>query len=103
MLARAPSFLLAAAVAALFSAGPAAAGSHEHDSVRRAVARGEILPLSDILAWVRGRLPGEVVGVEIEREKGRWIYELRVVSGEGRLFDVYVDARDGAIEKVEER
>ena len=52
---------------------------------------------------IRGRLPGQVAGVEIERKAGRWIYEFRVVDGKGRLFEVYVDARTGEIDRIKEK
>lgn len=85
---------------------PAVAGDHDEfrrNEMRRAVESGEIKSLTDILALVRGQLPGDIAGVEIERKKGRWLYELRVVDGNGRLFEVYVDARSGAIERVKEK
>jgi uncharacterized membrane protein YkoI len=73
------------------------------EAVRRAVEAGEIKSLADILAAVRAKLPGEVAGVEIEHEHGRWLYELRVVDSKGRLYEVYVDARSGKIEKIKEK
>lgn len=95
------------AVAMLVATVPQATardGDHDRrDDVRRAVEAGEIKSLTDILALVRGQLPGEIAGVEIERKKGRWLYEFRVVDGNGRLFEVYVDARSGAIERVKEK
>ena len=103
MIARAPSAVLAAAVAALLWTGAAVAGPHDQEAVRLAVSRGEIRPLADILAGIRDQLPGDVVGVEVENEKGRWVYELRVLDPKGRLFDVYVDARDGAIQRIKEK
>lgn len=85
---------------------PAAAGGHDRgapDAVRRAVEAGEIKSLADILASIRGKLPGEVAGVEIERERGRWVYEFRVVDDKGRLYEVHVDARSGEIERIREK
>jgi uncharacterized membrane protein YkoI len=73
------------------------------DEMRHAVQSGEIKSLTDILALVRGQLPGEVAGVEIERKQGRWLYEFRVVDGNGRLFEVYIDARDGTIDRIKEK
>lgn len=73
------------------------------EAVRRAVAVGEIKSLADILAATRDKLPGEVAGVKIEQEHGRWLYEFRVVDGKGRLYEVYVDARSGKIEKIKEK
>lgn len=71
---------------------PPAWADHDHDSARRAVERGEALPLADILARVRPQLGGEVVGVSFEREGGRWVYEFRVIGPAGRLSKVDVDA-----------
>ncbi|UWU96022.1 PepSY domain-containing protein [Bradyrhizobium sp. CB1015] len=85
---------------------PAAAGDHDKgapDAVRRAVEAGEIRPLADILASISGKLPGQVAGVEIERERGRWIYEFRIVDDSGRLYEAYVDARSGEIERIREK
>lgn len=85
---------------------PAGADDHDdkrHDAVRRAVEAGEIRSLADIIADVRDKLPGEIAGVEIERKNGRWLYEFRVIDARGRLFEVYIDARDGTIERVKEK
>jgi len=93
--------------AALLVAAPAAVASDGDEGapedVRRAVEAGEIKSLADILAAVRGQLPGEVAGVEIEHEHGRWLYEFRVVDSKGRLYEVYVDARSGKIERIKEK
>jgi uncharacterized membrane protein YkoI len=44
-----------------------------------------------------------VVGVKLEQEQGAWVYEFRVVDAKGRLFEVYVDARSGGIERTKEK
>ncbi|SFV38151.1 PepSY domain-containing protein [Hyphomicrobium facile] len=75
----------------------------EHEAVRAAVERGELKPLSVVLQAVLPKLPGEVVGIEIEREDGVWIYEFRVAGEKGRLFDVYVDAATAQILKTKEK
>lgn len=98
------SMVLAMALAATMP--PAAArdrDEHRRDEVRRAVEAGEIRSLADILDGVRTKLPGEVAGVEVERKDGRWLYEFRVIDGQGRVFEVYVDARSGNIERVKEK
>jgi uncharacterized membrane protein YkoI len=75
----------------------------DHDTVRRAVERGEIKPLAEILAAVRSRLPGEVLKVEVESKRGRWLYELRVADANGRIFEVYVDGLTARIERIEKK
>lgn len=76
---------------------------HRRDQVRHAVEAGEIKSLADILQAVQGKLPGNVAGVEVERDDGRWRYEFRVVDDKGRLYEVTVDARSGEIEKIKEK
>ena len=75
----------------------------DQDAVRQAVERGEIKALADVLAVVRSRLPGEVVGVKIEQKRSRWYYEFRVADAKGRLFEVYVDAQTAAIDRIKEK
>jgi uncharacterized membrane protein YkoI len=98
-----PAILLAGA---LLAAAPLAVAGDDKgtpEAVRRAVEAGEIRSLADILAALRGKLPGELAGVEIEQKHGRWLYEFRVVDGKGRLYEVYVDAHSGKIEKIKEK
>ena len=73
------------------------------DEVRRAVEAGEVLPLAKILERVRGKVPGDIAGIEINREDGRWQYEFRVIERSGRVLEVHVDARTGDIEQIEEK
>ena len=96
------------AAAALVAAAPRVAGARDQDEqrrdeVRRAVESGEFHSLADILNTLRGKLPGEVAGVEIEHKEGHWLYEFRVVDSRGRLFEVYVDPRSGEIERIKEK
>lgn len=93
--------ILASALLAAASGVPAFA--RDHEDARRAVEAGEIRPLTDILNIVRGKLPGDVVSVKLEREAGAWMYELRVVDDKGRLFEIHVDARSGEVERTKEK
>lgn len=95
--------LLASGLALLLPAAPARAGGHDQDEIREAVERGQVRPLTEILNAVHDKLPGEVIGVEVERERGIWYYELRVVGSDGHLFEVHVDGRTGAIDRIKEK
>jgi uncharacterized membrane protein YkoI len=85
--------------------GPARAQPDRHgqNELRRDVERGDARPLSEILAAVREKFPGEVVKVEVERHDGRWVYELRILDDKGRLFELHVDAKTAAIDRVKEK
>lgn len=73
----------------------------DHDEARRAVEQGQARPLAEILDRIGPRLGGKVIGVELEREHGRYIYELKVVTADGELREIYVDAMTGEMMKNE--
>lgn len=76
-------------------------GDQDHDRARRAIEQGEILPLAEIFARARARFPGRVLETELDREHGLWVYELKILDPQGRLFEVSVDARSGDILEYE--
>ena len=97
------SLLFSTASVGLLFVMPAMAEPSDQDEVRHAVESGEVLPLAEILKEIRGKLPGDVVGIEIERKNGRWHYEFRVLDDRGRVYEVYVDARSGKIDETKEK
>ena len=99
-----PAFLAfsAALCLGLAATWPARAGDdHDHDRARQALAAGEILPLQAILDRV-GR-EGQIMEVELERHDGRWIYEIKLLRGDGSLAKLKLDARNGKPLGSEER
>jgi uncharacterized membrane protein YkoI len=103
MPARQQLFRFGLVIAAMVLAPAGNAGAQKQEEVRRAVERGEIRSLADTLGAIREKLPGQVVGVEIEHENGGWRYEFRVVDSKGRVFEVYVDARTSEIRRIKEK
>lgn len=83
------------------AASPAAADDDDQANARRALAAGEILPLEKILAAVESRFPGQVVEVELEREDGRWEYEIELLTGEGKVLELTYDAATARLLEVE--
>jgi hypothetical protein len=78
------------------AAEPAQARSH--DCARRAVRAGLILPLGTILASVRARVRGRLVGVRLNGCRGGpWIYRIRMLTDQGRVAVIRADARTGRI------
>ena len=63
-----------------------------------AMQRGEILPLTRILALAQAKVPGDVVEVEF---KGGPVYEVKILTASGRLREVVLDARTGDVIKIE--
>ena len=75
----------------------AAVGRQDHEQARDALAAGEILPLKEVLDRVERRAPGKVLGIELERHRGRWLYEIKLLRPGGALVKVWVDAADGSL------
>jgi uncharacterized membrane protein YkoI len=86
-----------AAATGLARAGDGQAHDHDHDRARQALQAGEILPLKAILAHVEKAHPGQVMEVELERQEGRWIYEIKLLRAGGSLTKLKVDARDATV------
>ena len=85
----------------LQQAAPASADVSDQDRARQALERGEIRPLDQVLAAARKALPGEVVKVELERDDGRWIYEIKVLTAEGERREVEIDAQSLAVLEID--
>lgn len=82
-------------------AGPALADEDDQDRARRALEAGEILPLSEILAAAEAVRPGRVIEVELERDAGLWVYELELVTAEGRIYEIEIDAATATVLELE--
>lgn len=83
-------------------AAPALADDDDHDQARRALQAGEILPLSQVLAAAEKHHPGRVIELELERDDGLWIYELEIVTPDGRLFEMEINAATAVVLDLEE-
>lgn len=98
--------LFAAAALLLASASISVAGDghgDDHDRARQALEAGEVLPLRTIIERVERDYPGQIVEVELERDDGRWQYEIKLLQRGGSLLKLKVDARDGSVLGVKGR
>lgn len=85
--------LLAVMLAAVLAAPAARADDRrDHERARAAVQAGEVLPLPELLHRLQRTHPGQVLELELEREDGRWIYEVRLLQPGGQLVKLEVDA-----------
>lgn len=87
---------------AAIAAAKAERQAREQAAIRAAVARGELMPLPRILAIAQARVPGQVLKVEIEQEQPGFKYEVKILTGTGRVREVNVDARTGRIVEIED-
>jgi len=94
-------------VGALLLAGllglSAAHADNDHDRARAALRAGEVLPLQVVLQRVQAEYPGRVLGIKLEREDGRWIYEVKLLDPSGQLNKLELDAATGAVLRLRHR
>lgn len=75
----------------------------DHDRARAALQAGEVMPLQKVLEQVQRSHPGEVLEVELEHERGRWVYELKLLQNGGRLLRLDVDAKTAQVLRSRQR
>ena len=89
-------------LAMLLATAPAHADS-DQDRARAAVQAGQVLPLKTVLERLEREHPGQVLEVELERDDGRWVYEVKLLQAGGRLVKLELDAGSGEVLKRRER
>lgn len=95
---------LAMLLAAAWTLPAARAGErHDHERARAAVEAGEVLPLPALLARLQRTHPGQVLELELERDDGRWVYEVKLLQADGRLLKLDLDAATGAVLEARRR
>jgi uncharacterized membrane protein YkoI len=99
-----PRLMLMSIAALVAFASPVTADDDaaDHNLARRLVAEGQIRALAVIVDEVKAKVPGEMLEVEFESEKGVYKYELKILRPNGKVQEVEVDARTGAILKIED-
>ena len=68
----------------------------DHEVARDALTSGEIRPLEAIIAEVRRTMPGDIVGIELEKYSGQWVYKIKMIAPSGAMQRVTIDARSSA-------
>lgn len=69
----------------------------EHEQARLALEQGLVRPLEEIIAEARKHVQGDLIEVELEREDGRYIYELEFIQPSGQIIELQLDAKSMAI------
>lgn len=67
------------------------------EEVRQLRDAGKILPAEEILVRSRKVQPGQVVGLELEREGGRLIYEVKLIDNANKFHKLELDAATGDV------
>jgi hypothetical protein len=82
------------------NAAPSTAdGVLDQDATLDAVEQGDALPLRTLLPEIERRYGGDVIDAVLRKKGRRLVYTLKVLSPEGRVFVVAVDAATGRQER----
>ena len=80
---------------ALLAAAPAFARDHQEAmQLRRS---GEIMSLEEVLRRAPGHKHQRVLEVELERKRGRYVYEVETLDPQGRVWEHEYDAATGEV------
>jgi uncharacterized membrane protein YkoI len=74
----------------------------DQDRALEALRNGEVMPLARILPIVAQHLPGAIIDVEFDTERGQLRYEIRVLTPAGEVREIRLDARTGAFISIED-
>jgi len=80
-----------------------AGDERDHERARSAVQMGEVLPLPTLLEKLQRTHPGKVLELELERDDGRWIYEVKLLQTNGQLLKLELDAGTGQLLQVKRK
>lgn len=81
-----------------------AKAGHHHDEIRQLRRTGQILSLETIIAQHRRQHPGgQLLEAELEFERDRYVYDLKILGDDGTVREFEYDARSGGLRQPEDR
>ncbi|WP_284722929.1 PepSY domain-containing protein [Methylophaga thalassica] len=91
---------LSISVSVVLAVSPAQAD--ESASVARQLLKeGKIMPLQEILTKAKVIKPGQVIETDLEKDDGRYIYELEILDEQGQVWELELDAQTGEFIELE--
>lgn len=67
------------------------------DVVRELVAKGELMPLDEILRRNEKDVIGRIIEIELERKSIGYVYEIKVLRPDGRKLELKINGLTGTI------
>lgn len=71
-------------------------------TARKLSASGQILPLETIHTKAKSIKAGKILETELESKKGIYIYEVELLDNQGTVWEIKLDAKTGALIKLEQ-
>jgi len=58
---------------------------------------GQIMPLEQLITRVNKDYPGQIIEIELDEEKDRYVYDIELVDEEGVVIELKIDASTGEV------
>ena len=71
-------------------------------TARKLSASGQILPLETIHTKAKSIKAGKILETELESKKGLYVYEVELLDVHGTVWEIKLDAKTGALIKLEQ-
>jgi uncharacterized membrane protein YkoI len=105
MRAMASAVMVAAILVGAGCAGEGLLGSKEADERKEAVdmaARAKVT-IDQAIKTASDKQAGRIIEAELEKKHGKAVWEVEVVTPDGKVVEVHVDADNGTVIDVEEK
>ncbi len=63
----------------------------------KALERAEVLPLARLLPGIEARYGARLLAIELHQTGNGYIYEFEMITPEGRMIEIPVDAATGVV------
>lgn len=75
----------------------------DHEDLRRALERNELVSLRTLFDWIEARYEGRIIEVEIDDDDDMLIYEVEMLTPQGNKIEFEFDARSGDLMSLKGR
>jgi uncharacterized membrane protein YkoI len=95
------ALILLSGTAAIAGAAQTLAEALPAETARTLTEHGDILPLAEVLT--RAGIEGDIIGVALHREDGRYLYKIKTLGQGGQYREYRVDAKNGSFLESDRR
>lgn len=71
------------------------------EEARQLKQTGKIMPLEQLIVRVQKDYPGQIIEIELDEDKDRFVYDIEIVGEEGVVIELKLDAATGEVLKYE--
>jgi len=90
------AFIVLLVISLCATSGSYASGDLDHEEVRELFDAGKIVAVEPLILDAKSRHSGRLLEIELEYERGLYLYEIEMLDTGGRVIEFYYDATTGA-------